>query len=596
MKNCYLKRVILILIVIFPILIMAQSFQWTYHAGSPVGSNHVIQCVCDGNGNSYMLITFEILENSQPLLNNNPINVLYDTNVIYTTRFLLLISYDCYGSLRWYRSIRSGHSDPENYPSFGIGFISSMELINNRLFIAIQGEGNKLLLRDETGNDTTLNISDNYIYAPADAFISLDTNGNLLWKNSLTTNIFPVTSQNNIYRCYPQQITFDNESNLHVLYHITSFGADNHPSFPLDSNTDLYILKYDTSGTFLSSHPLEFWSNGYGVQNPHLKYYQGKYYFTGDSGSNDTIIVNGIRYPKPVLNSRPALYIARLDTGGYCLNYKYLSPDCNAYDMDITDLGDIYLAGSVSEQFDGIFLNNPYNYNSEQVFLSKLDTSFNTLYLKNAWSDDPDYNEALSMIILSNNRIAIGGQAQGGTLFDSIQCPISSMHEPFIAVYDENEMKFIHAKQISSHGMDEVEILANDQNDNLIIAGKFSSPFFSIGDSLFYNYGNDDIFFGRYGWQCGELANWTSAVPELETVSEEIRIYPNPTSSFLYLESESLPMKEYTLYDFTGRIQQSAIIHDTHCTLNLSRLASGLYLIRVYLQNGHIETLKFSKQ
>lgn len=583
------------------VLLPAQSFQWAYHAGgSPNGPDDekVYRCLCDEHNNSYVLLYYSDIMNT-PRLNNIPIN-LPSTGLTYNYSFLVLASYDCEGNLRWYRSIRRmthyTFGDYETNNSMNKSYVP-MEMIDNHIILATAGWGNRLYLRDEDGHDTLL-VNKDSVNVGVDALIKLDTNGNLKWANSVVCNLYPVTTDDSLYFCLPTSITQDNENNIMVLCKIQPSVIAICPSFPLVNDNLLYMLKYSPEGVLLSVKPFLF-DSGMGTTNnwsqPHLSYYGGKYYFVGYT-SSDSIIINEQPVPVPEGETSSNLYMACIDSTGRCINYKYLSPKGKVSDMDINEQGNIYIAGGVSQEYDSIPLNNPYGLNGTKIFLSKLDTSLNVEYIKVAWS----YNvqKATSLALLSDNKIAIGGYMGGSiSTFDSIQFSFTG-YDCFVAIFDEEQMQFVHAARIISDGDDEgVTALAADNENNLMVCGSYRGDNVLVGDSVFDNYGDLDIFIGRYGWECGEEADWhITGIGENSLPESSLKLCPNPAISLVTLESKTVVMEAVAIFNLMGQQQNSQIVNNHHCTLDISGLAPGLYLLRASFPNGRSETLRFVKQ
>jgi len=530
-----------------------------------------------------------------PRLNNIPIN-LPSTGLYYNLSFLVLASYDCEGNLRWYRSIRNMNPSFVDYENASINKnYVSMEMIDHHIILAISGSGSRFYLRDEVGHDTLLVYRDSANLG-VDALIKLDTIGNLKWANSVSCDLYPVANYENLYTYTPTCISYDSDHNVIVLSKIYPFTGI--PSFPLVNENLLYMLKYSPEGVLLSVKPFLF-DSGMGATNnwkqSHLSCYGGKYYFVGYTLS-DTIIVNEQSVPVPEVVNSSNLYMACIDSTGRCINYKYLSPKGKVSDMDINEQGNIYIAGGVSQEYDSIPLNSPYGLQGTQIFLSKLDTSLNVDYIKVAWSNSTQ--SALSLALLSDNKIAIGGRMVGATItFDSIQFSFTG-YDCFVAIFDEEQMQFVHAARIVSDGDDEgVTALAADNQNNLIVCGSYRGDNVLVGDSVFDNYGDLDIFIGRYGWECGEEADWhITGIGENSLPESSLKLYPNPSISLVTLESETAVMETVTIFNLMGQQQNSQIVNNHHCTLDISGLAPGLYLLRASFPDGRSETLRLVKQ
>lgn len=84
-------------------------------------------------------------------------------------------------------------------------------------------------------------------------------------------------------------------------------------------------------------------------------------------------------------------------------------------------------------------------------------------------------------------------------------------------------------------------------------------------------------------------------VEEEEMVSAEIRLYPNPVSDLLYVESD-MEITRVTVYNVVGEaILHVTDLHDSRVQLNVGELTPGLYMIRV--NNGEQSSItKFLKR
>ena len=580
------------------VLLPAQSFQWAYHAGgSPNGPDNekVYRCLCDENNNSYVLLYYSDIMNT-PRLNNIPIN-LPSTGLYYNLSFLVLASYDCEGNLRWYRSIRNMAPSFVDYANTSINkTYISMEMIDHHIVLATTGWGNRLYLRDENGHDT-LFVHKDSVSVGADALIKLDTNGNLVWDNSVACDLFPVTNDDSLYFCLPMCITQDNENNIMVLCKIQPSVIAIYPSFPLVNDNLLYLLKYSPEGNLLSVKPFLF-DSGMGATNnwrqPHFSYYGGKYYFIGYT-SSDTIIVNEQPVPVPEGGyNKP--YIACFDSTGHCERYLRMATSGNCSTLEINDNGDIYVIGGFSDTIGGIVI-NPGNGGAGMAIV-KFDTLFNTVYAKIISHSMNCYIDVNSSILLSDNKIAIGGSMTGSMIvLDSIQFSFTGI-DCYVAIFDEEQMQYIHAARITGEeNALGVTALTADNENNLIVCGSYRGDNVYVGDSVFDNYGDLDIFIGRYGWECGEEADWHSTgIRESSLPENTLKLYPNPAVSLVTLESKAAAMETVTIFNLMGQVQYSQTVNNPHCTVDITGLAPGLYLLRVSFPDGRSETLRFVKQ
>jgi choice-of-anchor B domain-containing protein len=91
-----------------------------------------------------------------------------------------------------------------------------------------------------------------------------------------------------------------------------------------------------------------------------------------------------------------------------------------------------------------------------------------------------------------------------------------------------------------------------------------------------------------------EIAEDTFGVENLD--SQNIIIYPNPTTDILNILSAQQPIKQIEIYDMRGRLIQQNIDEDiTTTSVDISRFETGIYFVKVFLESGSI-TKKFIKE
>ena len=73
-----------------------------------------------------------------------------------------------------------------------------------------------------------------------------------------------------------------------------------------------------------------------------------------------------------------------------------------------------------------------------------------------------------------------------------------------------------------------------------------------------------------------------------------IKVWPNPTSNILYVESDSSPIDCVTIMDLNGRIIMKEKVGDNSFVVNAARLPAGLYLLETVCK-GQVSIDKFVK-
>ncbi|MCG2420228.1 T9SS type A sorting domain-containing protein [Aequorivita sp. F47161] len=109
---------------------------------------------------------------------------------------------------------------------------------------------------------------------------------------------------------------------------------------------------------------------------------------------------------------------------------------------------------------------------------------------------------------------------------------------------------------------------------------------------------------GKYitGWLNGPppfAEGWTVYLDDLilgtnEVSQNTVSFYPNPVENVLHLNSIEA-IDSVAVYTITGQKVSNVTINENRTELNLSNLASGVYLVKV-LSNGSVENLKVVKQ
>ena len=83
----------------------------------------------------------------------------------------------------------------------------------------------------------------------------------------------------------------------------------------------------------------------------------------------------------------------------------------------------------------------------------------------------------------------------------------------------------------------------------------------------------------------------------LEETDNLLSIYPNPTSSSVEIELSNLDINilQIEISDLFGKIIKTEKGSTSRAKVNLSDLNNGIYLFRIYLNNGEVEVRKVVK-
>ena len=134
----------------------------------------------------------------------------------------------------------------------------------------------------------------------------------------------------------------------------------------------------------------------------------------------------------------------------------------------------------------------------------------------------------------------------------------------------------------------------NDSNRLLLeLSGRLDndSVFFLRSNFVIVEFVSDDSITDK-GWSFTYTASRTGIV---ETSTEMMRIWPNPAQTELHIENISgAPIGEIRLTDLTGRLLQRRAAESGQCTINVSELPKGLYLLHLHGNHG-TQVYKFVK-
>ncbi|WP_438961157.1 T9SS type A sorting domain-containing protein [Nonlabens sp.] len=76
-----------------------------------------------------------------------------------------------------------------------------------------------------------------------------------------------------------------------------------------------------------------------------------------------------------------------------------------------------------------------------------------------------------------------------------------------------------------------------------------------------------------------------------------VKLFPNPATNEINLQSVNAGMSNYIIYDMSGKnVGRNSSLQDNKMTIPIHQLSNGVYFIKVELQNGNAEVLRFIKK
>jgi len=112
-------------------------------------------------------------------------------------------------------------------------------------------------------------------------------------------------------------------------------------------------------------------------------------------------------------------------------------------------------------------------------------------------------------------------------------------------------------------------------------------------NTYFYNHENmltKEISSNLIGtdWMQYYVVTWYWSPKEIETgilkitnTHPAVRVYPNPASSLLTIETEQTTHVNYGIYSLTGQLQMQGKLQGETTTININSLPKGIYLLKI---------------
>lgn len=527
------KIFILTSIITFTLGLKAQntsSFEWAKSVSSSLNVD-VRDIAVDFQGNSYITGGFSGTASFGPT-----------TLTSLGNQSIFIAKIDNLGNFIWAKSAGSDGGDRGNS-------------------IAIDAQGNSYItgyFRDGAIFGNTTLTSGFYV----GIFITkLDNSGNFIWVKSAAG-----TSSLNTYA---NGIAIDSIGNSYIVGRSVGVSFGSSPAI-----TGIFTAKLDASGNdfewakqigenaqFIDGHDIALDSQG----NPHIT---GR--FEGTMSFGDTTLIS----------SEIGNFIAKLDATGNYIWVRKVGDDTWSNNRRIAIAIDSQDNSHAVGRFEGSIPFGDTTLVSNGVyvngFITKLDTSGNFIWARrmNGGSNNFVSVEAIAIDAQGNSYIA--GEFSGSSLTGATGLTVYGGVDVFIAKLNTLGV-FEWVKSAGSNVSDELRGIAIDAQGNSYITGVYENTA-TFGVFSLTSLDSEDAFIAKISE--GALSSIENN--EFQTV----KIYPNPTNSFLFIESE-IPIEKLIIRDLSGKIvyQSSNSVEEK---VDVQNLNSGIYLLEIMFENIRI--------
>lgn len=567
-----MKNVALLIVLLTVSSSHCQSWQWGKRGGSTqslvvttAGPEETHDLVTDSNKNIY-----GISRVGQAGLNiDNVVKTSFDTGSY--PNDCALFSFACDGSYRWSKIIG------------GI----NIERVNT---IQVDGQNN-VYVSGKFGDCTNsvsypFRIDDDFINTYYDCRIlylaKYNDNGTLQWfKRPQALGVDPSESYTETRSAGLQT---DAQGNSYWLLRLPPGTYADGAFVNSVAGSNWFILQYDTAGNYVSNKLLDIqtsigFTNLRFQRNP----YNGQFYiYALTATTGDTAIIGG----NPVTHST---FLASFDAQG---NYLWKREDTftdpgylNIYNLAFDSDNNIYLGGKIAGFNFGSFLGFSVADPIIPGFVMKTNPDASQVL----WSSTSNSGtESYGSIVLNNNELGytsycFGTNFSWGTQTLNVNV-VGQGQEVLLARFNKETGACIGLANIPGNpGFNDVGAsITADASGDYILGG-------SIGGTLTFNNGaitnsgsQSDFFVAKYATQaCSPLA-----VNENSSLAPSL--YPNPTKGIVQFDNSKGLFSTVSVYTYLGQevIKALDCSQDANPTLDLSKLADGVYLVKLSGVNG----------
>jgi len=405
--------------------------------------------------------------------------------------------------------------------------------------IAVDANGNSYVTgyfyNSATFGTTTLTSS-----GYADIFVAkLDSSGNWLWAKQAGGASFD----------YGYGIAVDDNGNSYitgVFEEIATFGTTTLTSSGYE---DIFVAKLDSNGNWLwvkqaGGTGWDDYGRGIAVDANGNSYVTGYFWDSATFGTT-TLTSSG--------NSD--IYVAKLDCNGNWLWAKQAGGTGwdDGYSIAVDANGSSYVTGFFMESatFGTTTLTSSSEYYSD-IFVAKLDSSGNWLWVKQAGGTD--YDCGYGIAVDANGNSYITGCFNYIATFGTTTLTSSGSTDIFIAKLDSSS-NWLWAKQAGGASFDYGYGIAVDDNGKSYVTGYFEDSA-TFGTTTLISSGYEDIFVAKLG----EVNSID--LPDIISFSGIHSIYPNPFNPLTTIDYEiSMPADvKIEVYNNRGQLVRNFIL------------------------------------
>lgn len=238
---------------------------------------------------------------------------------------------------------------------------------------------------------------------------------------------------------------------------------------------------------------------------------------------------------------------------------------------------EIFVTGSCNDTaiFGTIILPDPNL--KDDIFLAKYAPDGTLHWVKRFGESDDDEGRAIALDLAGN--IYVGGSHMGPISFDSVNLPAYGDCDVFLTKFDPNGNAIFGISAGNFFMDDFVKDLLIDSNNDIVFTGFFHFDAY-FGDDTLISEGSSDNYIAK-------LSNPLASISEKD-ISENVNIYPNPSSGIFTIEinTKGKEETEIEVYSVTGQLIKTQIENSDKFQIDISEMNKGMYLLKVQNKNS----------
>ncbi|ESU26561.1 hypothetical protein FLJC2902T_25320 [Flavobacterium limnosediminis JC2902] len=355
------------------------------------------------------------------------------------------------------------------------------------------------------------------------------------------------------------------------------------------SGTNLFVLKYDTNGSFISATYLDpQLTSSFGLN---AKFYRnqnnGNFYITSFNGGSGTAVVGGQTVTHSAFiacfNELGQFQWKKESTGTMGGALKF-------YNLVFDTSNNIYLSGEMVGTEGALLGFSTTNWTS---FVMKTDQTANNLLWGTCYNNNSGAY-TYGAIALNGNEVGYAGYCFGSNFTWGSQSIFASNAnegtEVMLARFNKDTGACLGLHKIPGNiGYDDYgTALAVDASGDYILGGGFGGQI-TAGTTLTNAGSQTDFFIAKFATSaCSPLSNE-------EFNLNETKVYPNPVKDNLYWQGEN-SWSNYEVYSVLGQKVAEGKIEAGQHQISLASLQQGIYVLQCYDASGNSKAFKISKE